>query len=349
MRAAVFHKAGQSLTIDEVVSPEPGPTDLLIQVRSCGICGSDLHFSDVHDTSGGMTPLPPGTVMGHEFCGEVVDVGSDVSGELKVGRAVTALPYRGCGACQYCLSGRGHRCRSVTYTGLGQETGGYAEYMRVGARESLILPDGVDWETGALTEPLAVALHAVQLANLKAGESVLIMGAGPIGLATALWCRFFGARHIVVSDRIDERLATATRMGASCVVNETKESVVGSFKKQAKRRPEVIFECVGVPGTQQQAFDYAPTDGRIVVVGVCMSADHIVPVKAITKELQVNYAYMYRFQDFEVTIDALNRELIDPTPMLTKTVGFEEFPTTFESLKTDKSVCKVLLDPTKRE
>ncbi len=344
MRAAVFHQAGEPLAIEEVPVPTATQGCLIIAVRCCGICGSDLHMAEMHGPDSGMAPLPRGTVMGHEFAGEVVEVGR-AAGAFRVGERVTAMPYIACGQCAACLTGLGYRCANASYSALGQERGGFAEYMRVGAAETLRLPDGVDFQLGALVEPLAVGLHGVNAARLAAGDSVLIMGAGPIGLACVLWCRYFGARHVIVSDRVPARLALAAKLGATATVDVAAEDVIGTFKRHAGQRPHVVLECIGVPHTLQLAMDYAPTGGRIVVLGVCMAPDTIRPVKAITKELQVNFVYMYRRQEFELTIDLLNRELIDPTPMLTGTVGFEDFPAAFESLKTDKTACKIMLVP----
>lgn len=345
MRAALFEQAGRPLVLAEVPDPEPGEADLVIAVKCCGICGSDLHMAEVHEPAGGMAPLPRGTVMGHEFAGEVVDVGRAASGRWQPGDRVTALPYIGCGACRECLIGMGHRCATARYAGLGDLPGAYAEYMRVGSSEALRLPAGVDWRLGALVEPLAVGLHGVHAARLAPGDAVLVMGAGPIGQAAALWSRHLGASEVVVSDMIDERLAIAARVGATATVNAGREDVVGTFKRVAGRRPDVVLECIGIPGTQQLAMNYAPAGGRIVIVGVCMAPDTILPVKALTKELQVNYVFMYRRQDFEMTIGMLDRARIDPSAMLTRSVGFEAFPEAFESLKSDKTACKVLLEP----
>lgn len=344
MRAAVFHRAEAALTIEQVPDPRIGVSDLLIEIKCCGICGSDLHMADVHGREGGMKPLPAGTVMGHEFSGEVVDVGREVTTRWKVGDRVTALPFIGCGHCQPCLSGMGHRCATVRYCGLGDLPGAYAQYMRIGAAEALRLPPGVDWRLGALVEPLAVGLHALHVARIAPGERVLIMGAGPIGLAAALWARYYGAQHVVVSDRVPARLELAARMGATATVNASVEDVVGSCKRAAGGRADVILECIGLPGTQQLAMDYAPTNGRIVIVGVCMAPDTVLPPKAISKELQINYVFMYRKRDYEIAIELMDQGRIDPSPMLTSMVGFDDFAAAFTALKTDKSACKVMLD-----
>jgi len=345
MRAAVFKAPGQKLAIETVADPRPGADDLIVQVKACGICGSDLHMSEVCDTAGGMKPLPAGTVMGHEFCGEIVELGVSAKGKWKIGQRVTALPFIGCGACAPCLTGQGHRCASVQYLGMGSFTGGYADYVRVGGMETLALPDGVSWEAGAMVEPLAVGLHAVEAAHLRPGDAVLVVGAGPVGLSVALWCRQFGARHVIVSDLSPERLALAARCGATDGIDARKENVVERFKHIAGNRPDVVFDCVGVPGSQQLAMDYAPANGRIVVAGVCMQPDRIVPVKAITKELTVAYVYMYGRKDFALAIEMLDRGRIDASAMLTDQVGFADFPAAFDALRSDKRQCKVMLRP----
>ena len=274
-----------------------------------------------------------------------MEVGRDAGAKWQVGDRVTALPFIACGHCQPCLAGRGYRCATVRYTGLGDLPGAYAEYLRIGASEALLLPPGVDWRLGALVEPLAVGLHAVHVARIAPGERVLIMGAGPIGLAAAMWARHYGAQHVVVSDKVPARLELATRMGATATVNASVEDVVGTCKRAAGGRADVILECIGVPGTQQLAMDYAPSGGRIVIVGVCMAPDTVLPPKAISKELQINYVFMYRKRDFEITIELMDQGRIDPTPLLSSVVSFDDFPTAFTSLKTDKSACKVLLEP----
>lgn len=347
MKAAVFESAGKPLAIERIADPVPGERDLVLRVRACGICGSDLHLSNLHDGSGGMKPLCRGDVMGHEFCGEVVGAGSAVRGLWPDGMRVTALPGMSCGGCAACLAGFPHRCRHSVPVGLGAAPGGYAEYVRVSASNAVALPDKVDDLQGAMVEPLAVALRAVDRARLARGETVLVLGAGPIGLATAMWCRFFGARHVVVSDPEPSRLARAPGVGATGCIDPRSGEVPAQFKEIAKERPSVVFDCVGEPGSQQHAIDCAPVDGRVVVVGVCMERDEVLPVKALTKELQLIYTLCYQRRDFEFTVDMLAAGRIDPMPMLSSTVGFDGFAQAFDGLKQSKKECKVLLLPGK--
>jgi (R,R)-butanediol dehydrogenase/meso-butanediol dehydrogenase/diacetyl reductase len=345
MKAAVFDAPGRPLKIDEIPDPVPGPGDLVLRVMACGICGSDLHLSDVSGTGGGVRPLPAGAVMGHEFAGEVVDAGREVRDVWKIGARATALPLTSCGRCAACLSGNGGRCAGGALLGLGAAPGAYAQYVLVSAHESIRLPESVGYRAGATVEPVAVGLHAVHAARLQPGDSVLVMGAGPIGLAVALWSRFFGARHVVVSDLVPARLERAQRIGATACIDASHENVAERAKEIVGERPQVVIDCVGVPGTQQLAMDYAPANGRIVVAGVCMEPDRILPVKAITKELQVNYVIGYRREDFAFVVDMLAAGRIDTEPMISGAVTFDTFPTTFESLKHSKTDCKVLLEP----
>lgn len=344
MRAAVFVGPGEPLRIEIVADPAPQANELVLKVKACGICGSDLHISEMDSPMGGMAPLHRGDIMGHEFSGEVVAIGKDAQG-WQVGDRACALPYLACGQCAQCRSGHGYRCINVTYTGLGRLHGGYAEYVRVGAPETVRLPAGVGFQPGALVEPLAVALHAVERARIGNGDSVLIVGGGPIGLGVALWCRFFGARRVVVSDLKAGRLDKAAAMGATDGIDASHEDVIGRCKQIAGRRPDIVFDCVGVPGSQQLAINYAPTDGRIIVVGLCMHPDTILPVKAMTKELTISYCTMYRRHDFEMTLEMLDMGRIDPMAMVTGAVGFDDFPATFEALRQPADQCKVLLEP----
>jgi len=345
MLAAVFQAPGRPLGVERIADPTPGPREMVVRVKACGICGSDLHMADVHDTEGGMTPLAPGVVMGHEFAGEIVALGAEARAAWREGQRVAVLPFIGCGACAPCLSGRAHRCARAQWAGLGKLPGAYAEYARVGALECVALPDSVDDASGAMVEPLAVGLHAVRAADVQPGESALVIGAGPVGFAVALWLRQFGARHVIVSDFSADRRKLVEASGASAVIDPAAEPVPEALRRIAGERPALVFDCVGVPGSQQLAMDYAPTDGRVIVVGVCMQPDRVLPVKAVTKELTLKYVFCYEKRDFELSVDLLARRRIDASAMLTGTVGFEGFAAMFEKLKRDKTQCKVLLNP----
>jgi len=194
-------------------------------------------------------------------------------------------------------------------------------------------------------EPLAVGLHAVKRARLQPGDSVLIVGGGPVGLSVALWCKFFGARHIVVSDLIGTRAEGAGKFGATAAIDASKEEVSERFVQLTGGDPTVVFDAVGVPGSMQTAIGYAPIDGRVVVVGLCMVADNFKPAEAVIKEVDIIFCFVYDKGDFEMSIDMLAQGRINAADLVTHSVGFETFLDAFEALKKPSDQIKVMLEP----
>ena len=283
--------------------------------------------------------------MGHEFSGEVVEVGKDAGSGWKIGDRVTAQPFSGCGRCPACLAGRAYRCQSVTNRASLAQPGAYAEYTRVGANASFRLPEAASFDEGALVEPLAVGLNAVEKARMQPGDTVLIVGAGPVGLAVATWCRFFGARHIIVSDLVSARADQATRFGATAAIDASREDVRSTVEAISGTQPRVIFDCVGVPGSLQAVIDQAPFDAHIVVVGLCMASDTFFPTKALTKELSLDFAFVYRREHFAMVLDMIGARRIDAASMVTDHTDLANFPDAFQALKTPSQDIKVMLSP----
>jgi (R,R)-butanediol dehydrogenase/meso-butanediol dehydrogenase/diacetyl reductase len=346
MKAAVFKTHGASLVIEDVPDPEPGPHDLVLKVKACGICGTDLHWSEHTVEDVGWRVLDPNTIMGHEFAGEVVEVGKEARGDWRVGDRVCAQPWIGCGTCDACRAGRGYLCSSISLRASADVSGAYAEFTRIGSTETLRLPDSVSFQEGAMVEPLAVGLNSVRRAGLVSGDTVLIVGAGPVGLSVALWCRFFGARHVIVSDLVAARAEGAAAMGATAAIDASTEDVTAAVERIAGSGPRVVFDCVGVRGSLQHSIDLAPHDARIMVVGLCMAQDHIFPAKALTKELDIGFVFVYHRADFDMVVDMLGQGRIDALSMVTSSVGFDAFPDAFDDLKagpTDQ--IKVMLEP----
>ena len=326
MRAAVVN-AAKGFDIVELPDPSPGNGELVLRVHACGICGSDLKAVD---------NMPSGLVMGHEFCGEVVAVGAG-SGPWKVGDRATALPLIGCGSCVPCVTGDVAHCATVDMVGVGGSSGAYAEFVRVSARESLALPESMPFDDGALVEPIAVGLHAVARAAIRPGEAVLIIGAGPVGLAIALWARHQGAGRVVVSDPVAHRRAAASSFGATDVVDPTEGGPEGTFP--------VVFECVGTPGMIATAMMSAEVHGRVIVVGVCAKPDTFVPIIGIMKELAVHFVVYYRRQDFEVTVAEIASGRLGVDGFVTGSVGLDGFDAAFTALKHPTEQGKVLVRP----
>ena len=345
MKAAVFKAVGQPLAIEDVPDPVPSERDLVIAVKACGICGTDLHWTEHHNTDGAWRDLAPGRVLGHEFAGEVMEVGARAKSQFKVGDAICALPFVSCGHCEACKRGRFYRCKSVDTRGTTTLPGAYAELTRVGMSSAVRLPAGVDYQLGALVEPLAVGLAAAERASFSPGSSVLIMGAGPVGLSVALWCRYLGARHIIVSDLVGERAQQAAQFGATDFIDAGREDVGDALRRISGSAPQIVFDCVGLHGTMQQAIAHVADDGTVVVAGLCMGSDTLLPAIAVVKAIDIRFTMCYEKRHFELIVDLMAQGRIDASGFVTGTVGFDAFTSKFESLKQPGEDLKVLLKP----
>ncbi len=340
MRAAVFKGADRKLQIETIDDPRPEPRQLLLKVHNCGVCGSDLHMTEAHSLSN----LPPGAVMGHEFSGEIVEIGSDLKGHFRVGQRVAGFPYIQCGVCEPCRRGDTTfgACLAAKGIGLGQHHGAYAEYVTIGGNGAHTLPDLVSFEEGALIEPLCVGLHAVDKARMERGATVLIIGAGPVGLAVMLWARFLGARHVIVSERAESRRATAARFGATDAVDPA-QPLTPQVEKIAGKGPDIIFECVGAPGLINAVMMEAPRGAKIVVAGVCQAMDQFMPVLGIVKELTLQFVLGYRPEDFDYAIDMIAKDRIEAAHMISDRITLDALPDAFEALRKPTTQCKVMV------
>jgi 2-desacetyl-2-hydroxyethyl bacteriochlorophyllide A dehydrogenase len=335
MKAAVF-KAQNEMAVIDVPNPRAGAGEVVLKVHDCGICGSDLHAVQYG------LGMPPDTVMGHEFCGEIFEIGAGVSG-YKLGQRVTSLPYIACGECDACRLGDSMHCVKIRGLGLGQLPGAYAEYVACGAQSLLALPDNVSSREGALVEPLSVGLHGVNRAELRPGTGCVVMGAGPIGLATLLWCKARGARA-VVSELAEGRAEIARMLGADAIVSPSRDSAGEKVRELTGRSPEVVFECIGVKSTLDTAIHIAGLHGQVVVLGVCMEQDQVTPITCIMKELRIDFIVGYTRAEFQETIDALAAGRIDAKPMITDVVTVEQVPAMFEALRRPGSRAKVMVE-----
>jgi (R,R)-butanediol dehydrogenase/meso-butanediol dehydrogenase/diacetyl reductase len=333
MRAAVFRALDQPLSMEEVADPCPSANEVVIRVGRCGICGSDLHMT--REPAFG---IAPGTVLGHEFAGEVVEVGSAAVG-LKSGDAVAVAPIRGCGYCPSCLNGEPAWCTQMSLQG-----GGYAQYALATDRQCLKLPATTSIEEGALVEPLAVALHGVALSGLKAGDQVLIMGAGPIGLAVAFWARRRGATRIAVSDLNTFQSKLALEVGATAFVQSTSD-VVATVNDALGGPPDVVFECVGRPGVLAEALEHVRPRGNIVILGLCTSADSFVPFRAVSKEVKFITSAFFNVAEYRTALDTLDGGNSSARLLITDTVPLTRLPDAFEELRQRTSQCKVMVRP----
>jgi (R,R)-butanediol dehydrogenase/meso-butanediol dehydrogenase/diacetyl reductase len=333
MKAAVFQAVGRPLVIEDVRDPVPGDDEVVVQVGRCGICGSDLHM-----TEDPVFAIRPGNVLGHEFAGEVVELGSAVK-SLKVGDRVSVSPLRGCGKCPTCKAGHPAWCPNGKLGG-----GGYAQYALAYDRDCVRLPADVSLEDGALVEPLSVALHGVAMSGLTTGANVLVVGAGPIGLGTAYWARRFGARRVIVTDLNDFQEERALAMGATGFL-VSGDDIVQRTNAEIGSPPDVVFECVGKPGVLAQCIEHVRIKGTVVVLGLCTAPDTFVPFRAVSKEVRIQTSAFFDFPEFCRVIDTLESGDATPHALITGTVRLAEMPGAFEALRRRTTECKVLVDP----
>ena len=379
MRAVVCQNS--ELRVTDIAEPQPAKGHLVLDVVRAGICGSDLHarfhadaLADVAAQIGldQMMRVAQPIVMGHEFSGRVRAYGPGTRRRIPEGAAVVAVP----------MVRHGHRMGMV---GLSEAApGAYAERVLVQEALTFPVPDGFSAETAALTEPMAVGYHAVRRSKIGKGETAVVVGCGPIGLAVILMLRARGVRHIIASDYSTARRALATKCGATVVVDPGVESPwtsfadskyftdaeklldfgIGAIEKlrkvpflpwnkllraaeKAGKSPTgpVVFECVGLPGVIDHIITSAPLYSRVVVVGVCMERDALSPMMAITKEISLQFMFAYDPGEYRDALHLMADGKVDPTPLITSTVGLDGVPAAFDVLGKAEEQAKILVAP----
>ncbi|CAM3880408.1 zinc-binding dehydrogenase [Smaragdicoccus niigatensis] len=365
----------------DLPAPKPGRGQVVLEVLRCGICGSDLHARHHADQLAddaalvgvlSMMRADHKVVMGHEFIGEIAEYGKGTRKRWKPGTRVVAMPIR--------------RNEGLAHpTGFSElAPGAYAE--QVVAEESMCftVPNGLSTEEAALTEPMAVGWHAVRRSGVGKGDTAIVIGCGPIGLAVIGMLKAKGVRHIVASDFSPARRALAEKMGAHVVVHPGETSPYDDLEDrghlvsgealfdlgisamslmrrsplpwepmfraaelagQVDAKSAVIFECVGVPGMIDNIIAAAPLRSRVIVVGVCMDFDKFRPSLAINKEIDIRFVLGYLPIEFRDTLHMLADGKVDVRPLITGTVGLGGVDAAFTALGSPERHAKILIDP----
>jgi (R,R)-butanediol dehydrogenase / meso-butanediol dehydrogenase / diacetyl reductase len=326
VKSAVVQGLHRPLAVETLPDPTPGTGEVVVKVGRCGICGSDLHMTE--DPAFG---IKAGDVLGHEFAGEVVALGRDTEG-LRIGDLVSVIPLKSCGHCASCRAGEVAWCDR-----FGLQGGGYAEYALTKANQCIRLPKSASLADGAIVEPLAVALHGVNMSGLKAGDNVLILGAGPIGLAVAFWAQRAGAAAVVVQDIVAFHEVRALRMGATHFSTDPTSPEC--------QNADIVFECVGIPGLIAQAVGQVRARGTILLLGLCTRPDTFNSFAMLSKEVRLITSAFFTVPEYEAALDALNVGAAEPRLLVTDTVSLDATPAAFEALKRRTHQCKVLIAP----
>lgn len=379
MRAVVCQHG--HLNVTDRPDPRPGERQLLIEVTGCGICGSDLHArhhadvqADVLAEAGydGFMRSDQPVVFGHEFVGEVAEHGPGASKKLASGTPVVALPLRRNGKDMHAI-------------GLSASApGAYAERVVVEEAFTMPVPNGLSPDSAVLTEPMAVAYHAVRRAEINKKDAAVVIGCGPVGLAVICMLKARGVATVVATDPAEGRRALAHACGADTVIDPDNASPYDALRDRGystsiaatvaaglaglqklqkipipwpvslraldklgvtKAKRPIVFECVGIPGILDGIITAAPLGTRVVVAGVCTEPDRFRPVMAINKEIDLRFVVGYTPLDFRDTLHMLAEGKVDPALLRTGTVGLLGVNPAFETLARPNVHAKIIIDP----
>lgn len=319
---AVRLEALESLHLREVEPPTPGPGDLLVRVEASGVCGTDRHL--LH----GEFPSAPPVTVGHEFCGIVETIGAGVAG-FAAGMRVTADPNIVCGHCAPCQAGRINLCRNLRALGIHRD-GGFANHAIVPQTQAYELPLDLKPERGAFCEPIACCLHGIDMAQIPAGASVVVLGGGVIGLLTVQLARLAGARQVVLSTRQASRRRLAEEIGATATVNPTAGDPVAAITGPGGPLPggaDVVFECAGVADTMRQMMQVARPGGTVVVLGVMPRGETVPwePFDILFRELRVFGSFINPFTHRRAA-ELVSSGALELDRLITRRMGLDEVP-----------------------
>jgi len=329
MKALVLH-GSRDLRVEDLPEPEVGPGQVKVGVRAVGICGSDVHYFK-HGRIGNQVVEKP-QIAGHEGAGEIVEVGPGVEG-LEVGLRVAVEPSRTCGQCEWCLADKPNVCPAVEFRSTPPLDGLMCEAVVLEPQQCVPIPDQMTFEEAAMLEPLQVTVHAANVIGVGRGETVTVVGAGTIGLGCIQMARIAGAERIIVTDRLDYRLALARQHGADEVVNvETDDPVEAVMRLTDGRGTDVVFECTNSAAGAPQAYDVATVCGRVALVGIPEEDQIVLDAHEYRrKELTVRYVRRSRHAA-ERAIALVTGGQLDVATWITHRVGLEDAPKAFETV-----------------
>ena len=342
MKAALLYGV-KDLRVEDIDIPVPRLGEVLVRVKAATTCGTDLKIFQ-RGYVGGVIEYP--TVFGHEWAGEVAEVGEGVSWPKK-GMRVRAGNSSPCLRCKMCQSGNYNLCEDMMWL-----WGGYAEYVKVPARIVMLntqeIPPHLSYREAAVTEPLACVLHGIEKANVKLGDSVAIIGAGPIGLLHLQLAKKMGAERVIISDLIDERLEVAEKLGASKTVNAKSEDAVGKVQKfTGGYGADVVIEAIGLPATWEQALKVVRKGGTVLEFGGCPPGTEIKVRTELLHYGQVTLLGTFHATPahFKKALNLIASGAVKAKPLITREMKLEKIKDAFEILTTSKSDLKIAILP----
>lgn len=350
MKAALWYNT-KDIRVETIPEPSLEKDQVKIKVSYCGICGSDLHeylagpifipVEEPHPISKDKAPI----VMGHEFAGVVAAVGEDVTG-IKVGDRVCVEPIYSCGTCHSCRKGHYNVCEQLGFIGLSGGLGGFSEYSVVPSKMIHKIPDNMTWEQAALVEPAAVAVHAVRQSDMKIGDSVAVIGTGPIGLLVIQAAKAAGASKIAAVEVSPERRDFAEQAGADLVIDPLEREPVEAIKEFTNGLGvDVAFEVAGIEATIHTAIESTKPEGNVVNISIWEKPASIPVNQFILTERKMTSIIAYR-NIFPQVIQLIANGQMKATELITKKISLDQIVTEgFEALTNNKNQIKILVDP----
>lgn len=323
MKAAVYY-GKQDLRVEEVPEKELKDNEVMIKVKYCGVCGTDIH---IFNGDGGSFAVTPPLIPGHEFSGVVAKAGAGVT-SVKVGDRVSGDPNDMCGECYYCKNAMQHFC--TNNIGLGTTVdGGFAEYVVIREKQVYKFSDELSFIEAAMAEPISCCLHGIDLCNIKSGDTVLVMGGGPIGMIMMQLAKNAGASKVILSEPVEEKRELAVKLGATKTINPIEEDVQAVLADYCAN-VDVVIECVGNIHTQEDAIKFAGKGATVMYFGLA-APDESLPLKpddVFKKELKITSSFINPYT-FERAIQVLESKAIDLESLITNIVPLDDIVDVF--------------------
>jgi 2-desacetyl-2-hydroxyethyl bacteriochlorophyllide A dehydrogenase len=341
MKAIVKQAAAPGIEIVDMAIPEVGDADILLKVLAGSLCGSDVH---IYEWTAGYEWVPMPVVLGHEYVGEVVKIGSKVKG-LAVGERITTLPMMPCGECDYCQMGKVDSCRKLFVLGLTRN-GAFAEYMLVkSGAEVLKIPDTLASEIASLCEPLSIGLKAIDLSGIKPGQTAAVLGPGPIGLLMVALLKAAGAGYIAITGTgVDKlRLDIARQLGADDVIDVEQADPVAQIEKAAGKL-DFVFEATGIPQTIPQGLAMLKKGGKMLVAGIHAQKASIDPIDLVRQSKSLIGVYGYDREIWTRALRLMSTGKINLAPIITHRLPFSKGQEGFD-LAVSRKAAKVVFIP----
>ena len=319
MKSAVFY-GKHDLRVEEHEMPKVGPKDVLIQVKACGVCGTDVH---IYEGDKGAAEVTPPTILGHEFSGVIAEVGSEVT-NYKAGDRVCIDPNCYCGACEPCRNGVVHYCEHMIGYGT-TVNGGFAEYCAVNERQVYKLGDNTSFEQGAMTEPVSCCLHGMDMCEIRPGHQVVVIGGGMIGLLMLQLSRLAGAAKVALLEPVESKREVGKKLGADICIDPIHEDVKARLKEEGMTWVNTVIECVGRPSTIEQAIDIAGNKAVVMMFGLTKPDETISvkPFEIFRKELVLKASYINPYTQ-KRALDLIDSGRLDVSSMVYEVADLDE-------------------------